>query len=81
MFLLTTVFHQTKSILENFFYIFYKNIVEEFFFLIGNIKFLLKIKLTRVHWGCTMGLQTRNQNYNDQVKQEEKYYRGFRYVK
>ena len=26
----------------------------------------------RVHWGCTMGPQIRNQNYNDQEKQEGK---------
>ena len=25
-----------------------------------------------VHWGCTMGEQIRNQNYNDQEKQEGK---------
>ena len=26
----------------------------------------------RVHWGCTMGAQIRNQKYNDQEKQEKK---------
>ena len=46
---------------------------DDLFFLIGNEKILLRKKQpTRVHWGCTVGAKIKNQNYNDQVKQEEK---------
>ena len=44
-----------------------------FSFLIGNEKNLLRKKQpTRVYWGCTIGAKIKNQNFNDQVKQEEK---------
>ena len=42
------------------------------FFLIDKVKILLIRVPHRVHWGCTMGPQIRNQNYNDQEKQEGK---------
>ena len=43
-----------------------------FFFWIDNVKILLIRVPHRVNWGCTMGPQIRNQNYNDQEKQEGK---------
>ena len=43
-----------------------------FFFFLDNVKILLKKVPNQVHWGCTMGAQIKNQNYNDQVKQEGK---------
>ena len=42
------------------------------FFFLDNVKILLKKVPNQVHWGCTMGAQIKNQNYNDQVKQEGK---------
>ena len=49
-------------------------ILETPFFFISNVKILLIIKdvPNRVHWGCTIGAQIRNQKYNDQEKQEKK---------
>ena len=40
------------------------------FFLISNVKILLIIKKVPnlVNWGCIMGAQIRNQNYNGQEK-------------
>ena len=43
-----------------------------FFFSIDNVKILLIIVPNRVHWGCTMGAQIKNQNYLYQEKQEKK---------
>ena len=41
-----------------------------FFFLISNVRILLKIEKvpSQVHWGCTMGAQIKRQKYNNQGK-------------
>ena len=59
------------------FFLFFQFIVwdselHNFFFSIDNVKILSIIVPNRVHWGCTMGAQIKNQNYSDQEKQEKK---------